>query len=218
MSHPHCLMGLFAPLFLHMSLSHCIMGLFATLFLHMSCSCYLEDFSRHFSYICPTPSYSWKPGFDNHTYSLFLILLYTLSIYYQSSYILWSIYLYCCPNHIEKTLLIFTKNMNPYLCEAQQKDFFAKPIQFLIAPYIYPFCPQILRQTVFLRIHPTDIHLITSYSVTSVFNICSSIPIDIFPWSQFVTAYFRPAHPCRWKYKQELHPAILLFFHVLFRF
>ena len=31
---------------------------------------------------------------------------------------------------------------------------------------------------------------ITSYSVTSVFNICSSIPIDIFPWSQFVTAYF----------------------------
>ena len=116
-------------------------------------------FRATFPIYVPHPSYSWKPGFDNHTYSLFLILLYTLSIYYQSSYILWSIYLYCCPNHIEKTLLIFTKKYAPLFMWSPAKEIFLqKPIQFLIAPYIYPFCPQILRQTVFLRIHPTNIH------------------------------------------------------------
>ena len=191
MSHPHCLMGLFAPLFLHMSLSHCIMGLFATLFLHMSCSP-RGTFRATFPIYVPHPSYSWKPGFDNHTYSLFLILLYTLSIYYQSSYILWSIYLYCCPNHIEKTLLIFTKKYEPpYLCEAQQKRFFCKNRYSSSSLRIFTRSARRYSGRLFSSGYIPQISTpITSYSVTSVFNICSSIPIDIFPWSQFVTAYF----------------------------
>lgn len=47
---------------------------------------------------------------------------------------------------------------------------------------------------------------ITSYSVTSVFNICSSIPIDIFPWSQFVTAYFSPSFRNLRYLRPDLHP------------